>query len=104
MTLRGVAAIKSVMSDSLSARLRALRDVAGITQREADRLAGVHRGHVWQIEEGGRTNPTVQTLSAFAALFGVSLDWLAVGRGDAPSADAVRAAVELARGQRSEVA
>ena len=92
------------MAGSLSARLRALRDVAGITQREADRLAGVHRGHVWQIEEGGRTNPTVQTLSAFAALFGVSLDWLAAGRGEPPMDDAVRAAVALAREQRSEVA
>lgn len=92
------------MAESLSVRLRELRQIAEITQREADRLAGIHRGHVWQLEDGGRDNPTTHTLLALARLYGTSLDWLATGEGTAPTPSEVRAAVARARGPRSEVA
>lgn len=45
---------------------------------------------------------SVDTASALARLFGVTLDWLVSGDGRAPSARVVRAAVEKARAQRAD--
>ena len=90
------------MSDpSLStfgARVRHLRAlVPGLEQAELNRLAGLHRGQVWQIEEGHRENPTRESVAGLRRVLGASADWLLFGEGTAPSARRVRAAVEAAR-------
>ena len=75
------------MSDSLfSARLRALRKQAGLTQQAvADRLS-IHRTAYTKYETSGVT-PDQQGLMILAEMFGVSVDYL-IGR-DAGSVSVV---------------
>ena len=89
---------------SIGERLRWLRAVAGITAREADRLADKAEGHVSLIESPERRDAAVKTdtATAYADVFGVSLDWLVNGRGNPPRARAVRDAVATA--QRTKAA
>ena len=84
---------------SIAGRLAVARSLAkpALPARELDRLAGLHQGHVWAIESGHRPNIETDTCIALAKVLGVSLDWLLTGEGDAPDADAVRAAVQTAR-------
>lgn len=83
---------------SLAERVRYLRTlVPDLTQHQLDAIAGLHRGHVWQIEEGNRDNLTDKTLGGLKRVFGVSRDWLADGDGDWPDEDEVRACVGRAR-------
>ena len=72
------------MSESLfSARLRALRKQAGLTQQAvADRLS-IHRTAYTKYETSGVT-PDQQGLMILAELFGVSVDYL-IGRDSAPA-------------------
>lgn len=86
---------------TLGQRVRALRAVVGISQREADRLAGLHQGLSWKVEEGRVDNPTRETLEAIARLYGVSIDWLCLGAGEPPSNDRVAISVAQARSVRS---
>lgn len=46
------------------------------------------------VERGDVTNLAEKTLRAIADATGATLPWLAFGLGDAPSAEAVRAAVD----------
>lgn len=64
---------------------------------QLDRLAGLHRGHVWQIEQGEGANPKAATVVALATALGCTVGWLLAGEGAPPTADDVRAAVERAR-------
>jgi len=83
---------------SFGARVRHLRQqVEGLACAELDRLAGLHRGHVWQIESGSRENPERDTVRGLARVLGCTSGWLLEGEGDAPSADVVSAAVGEAR-------
>jgi transcriptional regulator with XRE-family HTH domain len=83
---------------TFAARVRRLRETApDLSQRELDGLAGLHAGHVWQIEEGNRENPTRETLRGLCRVFGVSLDWLAEGAGKAPTVESVCHAVARVR-------
>jgi transcriptional regulator with XRE-family HTH domain len=75
--------------DTLSQRARLLREHAGIGQREADRRAGVWRGLSGAIERGEVKVPDAVSLLALCTLYGVSLEWLLKGKGDAPDARAV---------------
>ena len=87
--------------DNLStfgARVRYLREqVDGLACAELDRLADLHRGHVWQIEDGSRENPESKTVRALARVLGCSVGWLLDGEGKTPSGRTVRAAVAAAR-------
>ena len=71
-------------SRSLGDRVRELRERAGISQRELDRLADLGEGHVGQIESGVKPNPTVRIAEKIAGALGCSLDWLVGGTGPAP--------------------
>lgn len=87
--------------DNLStfgARVRYLREqVEELACAELDRLAELHRGHVWQIENGARENPESKTVRALARVLGCSAGWLIEGEGKAPSGRTVRSAVAAAR-------
>lgn len=74
-----------------------VEDVPGLSNRELDRLAGLHVGHVWQIEEGHRENPTRDTAEGISRALGCTLGWLLAGEGAPPTEGAVRAAVAAAR-------
>lgn len=85
---------------NLGARVRWLRESAGLSAR---RMSTLMRGdpnkvrrHIGLIEAGARDNPSLDTLTALSDLFGVSLDWLATGKGERPSPVDVRASVAAA--------
>jgi len=83
---------------TFGARVRHLRQqVEGLACAELDRLAGLHRGHVWQIEHDSRENPERDTVRGLARALGCTVGWLLEGEGDAPTAEAIGAAVAEAR-------
>lgn len=74
-------------------RLEALRRLAGnLSRRKAGALCGLSAGYFTAMEtrtSGGNA----KELGAVARAFGVSLDWLILGQGDAPTAEEVQASV-----------
>lgn len=78
-------------------RLQTSRELAGITSSELARLCGVPRTYFSQLERL-KTDVGLTRAAAAALVLGISLDYLALGRGDAPTEEAVREAV--ARAQR----
>ncbi len=56
----------------VSARLTELRKMRGLTTNKLANLAGISQSHLRDIELGLR-NPTVETLSYFCEVLGVSL-------------------------------
>jgi len=83
------------------ARLRALSGCS--TQALADAI-GVSRALVNFLETGVRADPRSSTVVAIAHACGVSFSWLLDGEGPEPEPEAVRAAVERARAQRTQEA
>jgi transcriptional regulator with XRE-family HTH domain len=78
-------------------RLKEVRALAGITAIELDNLAGTSRGHVSMIEAGNKSNLETRTVVSIAKVLGLSLDWLLLGVGAAPSRSKVLTAVARAR-------
>ncbi len=64
---------------------------------QLDRLTGLHRGHIWQIEQGAAENPKRATVVQIAEACGCTVGWLLAGEGAPPTPEAVRAAVDAAR-------
>lgn len=93
------------MATTLRARLRSARKLAGISAKQLDRLAGLGAGHTNMIESGTRVDIEGGTLAKLCKALGVSLDWLLLGGGKAPTVNSVRSAIALAsspnrKGQR----
>lgn len=82
---------------SIGTRLRSARQLAEISTKELDRLAGVKAGGTWAVENSKTGNAETKTLDRMAGALGVSLDWLVRGDGDEPTAESVKAAVKVAR-------
>lgn len=80
-------------------RLRALREKAGISARELDRLAGLREGHTWILEHRKDANPELKTLQALAGALGSSVGYLASEEGEPPTEEQVKAAVAQAKGE-----
>jgi hypothetical protein len=78
---------------TLAERLAYLRACAGIGCREADRLAGTHRGFSAEVENGKRLSPRADSLGLLAELYGAKKGWLVAGEGKPPSKRAVQRAV-----------
>lgn len=88
--------------DTLAERLRFARLLTDgsnkrLSSRELDRLAGLCDGHTSLIERGVKPRIELKTAIGLAEVLGLSLDWLALGKGAAPAKDAVIAAVTAAR-------
>ena len=82
---------------TMGQRLHWAREAAGVSARELDRLAGKTPGHVGLIEARD-SDATGKTLAAYAAVLGLSLDWLIVGDKDrAPRVEDMTVAVARAR-------
>lgn len=78
--------------------MRWLRELAGISARELDRLVGKTRCcHAATIETRLHDRVQLNTIGAYADALGVSVDWLRTGTGDAPTADDLRASIEARR-------
>lgn len=83
--------------ETLAKRVRFLRAAASVSARELARLACLDSSHIRRIESGDRPDPATSTTTAIAAVFDVSLDWLARGLGEVPSDAKIRTAIERAR-------
>jgi transcriptional regulator with XRE-family HTH domain len=81
----------------IGARIHRLREKAGISARDLDRLAGITEGHTSLIEAVLGEQVSAQTLAPIARVLGTTLDWLVTGEGAEPSREAVRSAVDSAR-------
>jgi len=84
----------------IAARLTYCASETGAALREIDTLAGTTPGHAHAVARGSIPDPRVSTISAFADIFGVSLDWLARGEGTTPSPESLCAAFARARETR----
>lgn len=78
-------------------RLQLARDLGGVSARELGLLAGMAHSAVGWIERSSGDGPTSKSLERIVGVLGVSLDWLVLGKGNAPEARDVRAAVARAR-------
>lgn len=67
-----------------------------LSARELDRLAARAEGQCALLEsrKGGALTATV---AAYCRALGCSVEWMATGQGDRPTAETVRAAVDRAR-------
>lgn len=88
-----VLAITFVVMGTVHGRVEYIRDLAGVSAREFDRLSGLAEGHTRLIETGKRPRLEVDTVRGIARATGCSLDWLVNGTGDAPTAKQIRAAM-----------
>jgi len=71
-----------MIPQTFGARVAALRAlVPGLSQQRLDTIAGLHRGHTWQIERDRRENSERETVEAIASALGCSVGWLLVGEG-----------------------
>lgn len=82
-------------------RLREAITAADITIAETARLSGLSLNTVQFYLSGRRDNPSGEKALALASALGCGVGWLLAGEGDAPTVEAVRAAVERARVARA---
>lgn len=82
-------------STTFGLRLRELREIAGLSCRGLDSVAGLHPNHVAALEHVDSCHVT--TARKLADALGCTVGWLVAGEGEAPSAEVIRAAVEKAR-------
>ena len=71
-------AIPRLNSVLIGERLQSLRNASGLTGKELAKATGIPHGTIGGIESG-RTLPDPHRLVAFAALFGVSVDFILTG-------------------------
>lgn len=81
----------------IGSRLKAARELGGISARELDRLAGLSEGYSAMIESGARPDPGSNVSRQLAATLGLSLDWLISGIGPSPTAKTAVAAIAKCR-------
>jgi transcriptional regulator with XRE-family HTH domain len=62
--------------ETISIRLKELRETKGLSLQDVADLAGASKAHVWDIERGKSQNPTINLAVAIANALGVSLDYL----------------------------
>lgn len=62
--------------NAMSCRMSELRAGRGMSLQDVADRAGLSKSHIWEIEQGRATNPTIGTAVAIAAALGVSLDYL----------------------------
>jgi len=69
---------------SMSARIKASRISAGLSQTELAVAIGVNRATVGHWERGGAFSPSLEHLQALSVTLQVSLDWLVHGEPSVP--------------------
>lgn len=59
-------------------KLREAREAAGLSLAEMAERTGIDKSALSRLETGGNANPTIETLSRYAAAVGKSLRWTLV--------------------------
>lgn len=65
-------------------KLRKIRKDIGLTQTEFAQMLGITQNHLSYIEKGER-NVTIEIAKTIASVFDISLDWLLMDKGEAPT-------------------
>ena len=71
--------------------------VGGFSLRQCDALVGLTPGHLQAITTGTIKEPRASTLAKYAALAGLTLEWVLTGHGDEPAPDAIRQSLAAAK-------
>lgn len=69
-------------NDTVGARLKGLREAAGLTLEQAGEIAGTSKQSASQIEKGVTKVPGGLFLYRWAKRYNVNLEWLITGKGD----------------------
>ena len=69
------------MALKMSARIRQLREAAGLNQAELARKVGVTDAYINQLERGNRKNPSLAVLTKLARALGADVGELLKGGG-----------------------
>lgn len=80
--------------DPFVKRLRLLLTLTGLDAANLSRRAQLAQAHVGMVLRGEVRRPGPKTLSAICGVCGASLDWLVDGKGEPPTAEVARQAVE----------
>ena len=91
-----------IVTMTLTDRLKHCRELAGLSNRELDRLAQMTESHSSMLEKSERPNPKLSTLERICSVFGCSIDWLAKGEGQGPTDAEILSAVDAARSRQKE--
>lgn len=59
------------------AEIKAARENLNLSLSEAADLIGCTKSHIWDLEQGKSTNPTIRMLAGISVTFGISLSYLA---------------------------
>lgn len=81
----------------LGEKIKAARELGGISMRELDRLAGVREGVTWKVETSKTGNAETKTLAKLARVLFLNLEYLVNDVGGPPTEEEVRAAIARAR-------
>ena len=71
---------------TLKGRLKYLQDITQMPGRQISRRAGLSKTHAFQILSGRYADLSCKTASAICEIFGVTMDWLVMGKGPTPTA------------------
>lgn len=72
------------ITSEFAARVKRAREARGLTRGALDRAAGLAGGHAARIEDGTRSNVTLETAERVALALKVRLGWLVAGEGRGP--------------------
>ena len=86
-----------VPAPGLDRRVNYLVESSGLGTKLLSEVAGLSGTHLGQITKGKVSNPTGDTLGRLAVATGADLNWLILGDGEQPPAEAVREAAERAK-------
>jgi transcriptional regulator with XRE-family HTH domain len=81
----------------LAGRIARIHKLSGLDRKEMSELARLTQCHVGMLIRGDVKAPEPDTLIKIARTFGVSLEWLLTGDGEAPSEQSIQAAIETTR-------
>lgn len=82
-------------------KLRAARELGGISARKLDALAGLTPGTTWKVEGSKTGNVGTKTLTVLARVLGLNLEQLVNDVGEPPTAEEVKAAIARAQAPRA---
>lgn len=90
-------AFKAPGVQGMVVRLRWLMRAADVTVCEQDRLAGLTSQHSYKIDRGEMgSRISAVTLARLAEVYGCTMEWLLLGRGELPQAETIKTAIAAA--------
>ncbi len=86
----------------MQARIKDAREKSGLSARGLSSLVGVAPGTVGNIESGHVESPSADVLAALAGALGTTVDFLALGEGEPPPYETVRAAIKAKQAAKAD--